>query len=246
MLDAPLTVRELHRSGAEGLLRRPHASIASCPTSSSRPAIRAATVKAARATRSATRSISGRTCAARSGWRSTGRHGRQPVLHHPLAAAAPRRALHRLRARALGHGRRRSDSAVGRDPAGAGLGCGTTRADGRKLKRGRRPPPFFDGRGRLTASCRPSSSRPWLSSPLSVIPPFSGFTARALTTSISGCRLARAPESAPVASGHLPLYVSAAREPGHVSARLTAAKGRGRTAFNLTRGGLSWPPSYQM
>jgi cyclophilin family peptidyl-prolyl cis-trans isomerase len=43
---------------------------------------------------------------------------------------------------------------------------------GGKLKRGRRPPPFIDGRGRLTVSCRPSSSRPWLSSPLSVIPPF--------------------------------------------------------------------------
>ena len=40
------------------------------------------------------------------------------------------------------------------------------------MKRGRRPPPLFDGRGRLTVFCRPSSSRPWLSSPLSVIPPF--------------------------------------------------------------------------
>src|SRR2546427_1601410 len=42
----------------------------------------------------------------------------------------------------------------------------------RTWKRGRQPPPFFDGRGQLTVSCRPSSSRPWLSSPLSVIPPF--------------------------------------------------------------------------
>ena len=40
-----------------------------------------------------------------------------------------------------------------------------------KMKRGRRPPPLY-GRGRLSASCRPSSSRPWLSSPLSLIPPF--------------------------------------------------------------------------
>src|SRR5688572_32319510 len=32
--------------------------------------------------------------------------------------------------------------------------------------------PLFDGRGQLTVSCRPSSSRPWLSLPLSVIPPF--------------------------------------------------------------------------
>ena len=32
--------------------------------------------------------------------------------------------------------------------------------------------PLFDGRGQLSVSCRPSSSRPWLSLPLSVIPPF--------------------------------------------------------------------------
>src|ERR671937_1544178 len=42
----------------------------------------------------------------------------------------------------------------------------------RKLKRGRTNAPFYDGRGQLTVSCRPSSSRPWLSSPLSLIPPF--------------------------------------------------------------------------
>ena len=41
-----------------------------------------------------------------------------------------------------------------------------------KWKRGRLGAPFFDGRGQLTVSCRPSSSRPWLSLPLSVIPPF--------------------------------------------------------------------------
>jgi hypothetical protein len=33
-------------------------------------------------------------------------------------------------------------------------------------------PLFYCGRGRLTVSCRPSSSRPWLSSPLCSIPPF--------------------------------------------------------------------------
>ena len=32
------------------------------------------------------------------------RHWRQPVLHHPLAGAAPRRALHRLRSRGGGDG----------------------------------------------------------------------------------------------------------------------------------------------
>ena len=48
-------------------------STASCPTSSSRTATRAATAKAGPATRSATRSISGPTCAAPSAWRSTGK-----------------------------------------------------------------------------------------------------------------------------------------------------------------------------
>ena len=48
------------------------ASIASCPGSSCRTAIRAATARAAPATRSATRSTSVPTCAARWAWRSTG------------------------------------------------------------------------------------------------------------------------------------------------------------------------------
>src|SRR2546426_2791862 len=56
----------------------------------------------------------------------------------------------------------------------------------RTWKRGRQPPPFFDGRGQLTVSCRPSSSRPWLSSPLSVIPPFKWVClARTLTSSFA-------------------------------------------------------------
>src|SRR3954454_20943015 len=41
-----------------------------------------------------------------------------------------------------------------------------------EIEKGATAAPFFDGRGQLTASCRPSSSRPWLSSPLSFIPPF--------------------------------------------------------------------------
>ena len=60
-----------------------------------------------RATPFATRSTSGRTCAAPSAWRSTGGHRRQPVLHHALAGAAPRRALHRVRPRGGRDGRRR-------------------------------------------------------------------------------------------------------------------------------------------
>ena len=64
--------RELHRARAQGLLQRPQRSTASCRTSSCRTAIRAATAKAGPATRSATRSTSGRTCAAPSAWRSTG------------------------------------------------------------------------------------------------------------------------------------------------------------------------------
>ena len=64
---------QLHLAGAAQLPRRRRRSIASSRTSSCRTAIRAATAKAARATRFATRSISGRICAARSGWRSTGK-----------------------------------------------------------------------------------------------------------------------------------------------------------------------------
>ena len=40
-------------------------------------------------------------------------HRRQPVLHHALAAAAPRRALYGVRSRGERDGRRRSDRAVG-------------------------------------------------------------------------------------------------------------------------------------
>ena len=50
------------------------------------------------------------------------RHRRQPVLHHALAAAAPRRPLHGVRAGGRGHGRGRSAAAVGSDPDRAGVG----------------------------------------------------------------------------------------------------------------------------
>src|SRR5438034_4016177 len=45
--------------------------------------------------------------------------------------------------------------------------------------------PLFDGRGQLSVSCRPSSSRPWLSLPLSVIPPFIWVCLREVLTSPS-------------------------------------------------------------
>ena len=64
-----------------------------------------------------------------------------------------------------------------------------------KLKKGATAAPFFDGRGQLTVSCRPSSSRPWLSSPLSVIPPFIWVYLRERSRHrFSGCRLARSPD----------------------------------------------------
>ena len=72
-------------------------------------------------------------------------------------------------------------------------------------KGGDTAPPFFDGRGQLTVSCRPSSSRPWLSLPLSVIPPFiwvylreGSFVTRSPP---GGCRLARSPDAGPLRVG---------------------------------------------
>ena len=50
------------------------------------------------------------------------RHRRQPVLHHALAAAAPRREVHGLRPRDRRHGRRRSDSAGRRHSPRARVG----------------------------------------------------------------------------------------------------------------------------
>jgi hypothetical protein len=63
-----------------------------------------------------------------------------------------------------------------------------------KLKRGRRPPPFMSGEVGFTVSCRPSSSRPWLSSPLSVIPPFMLGFCESAHAHQCGCRLARSPD----------------------------------------------------
>ena len=72
VLDAPRTVANFIALARKGYFDG-FAGIASCRTSSCRTAIRAATARAGRATRFATRSTSGPTCAAPSAWRSTGR-----------------------------------------------------------------------------------------------------------------------------------------------------------------------------
>src|SRR6266545_6350657 len=65
--------------------------------------------------------------------------------------------------------------------------------------------PLFDGRGQLTVSCRPSSSRPWLSSPLSVIPPFTWVTCESALEIASVAAAWHAhPTPALCAPGHLP------------------------------------------
>ncbi len=165
--------RELRHAGAQGILRRRRRSTASCRISWCRPAIRAATAKADRATRFATSSTSGRTCAAPSAWRSTG-----PTPAAVSSSSRTRRSRTSTRKYTV-FGRVISgmdvvdqieQGDVIRRVQDLGWNGDATRAT--KLKRGRRPPPFSDGRGQLTASCRPSSSRPWLSLPLSFIPPF--------------------------------------------------------------------------
>src|SRR6266850_4693 len=56
------------------------------------------------------------------GARSLAGHRRQPVLHHALSAASPRRAVHRLRPHHRRHGCRGSDSTMGCDPPRQDLG----------------------------------------------------------------------------------------------------------------------------
>jgi hypothetical protein len=70
----------------------------------------------------------------------------------------------------------------------AAFGGDTSEVESKKWKKGATAAPFsYCGRGRLSVSCRPSSSRPWLSSPLSFIPPFMWVSRE----HCSGCRLAR-------------------------------------------------------
>ena len=125
------------------------------------------------------------------------RHGRQPVLHHALTAAAPRRPIHGVRPCRQRHGGGRSDQAGRRDSADSGVGrvglggvalsgngvwfgpevCTVHRAEARCT---------VDWCARATASCRPSSSRPWLLSwplclsPLSLV----GFCLRGAVTAL--------------------------------------------------------------
>ena len=90
--------------------------------------------------------------------------------------------------------------AGGRDSAGAGVGRADDAVTGTRrrpyAKKGATGAPFFGGRGRLTASCRPSSSRPWLLSlPLRLSPPslWDSESRGALYRSQRRCRLARRP-----------------------------------------------------
>src|SRR5258708_3125609 len=93
--------------------------------------------------------------------------------------------------------------------------------------------PLFDGRGQLSVSCRPSSSRPWLSLPLSVIPPFIWVYLREVLTSPSVAAAWHAhPMPALFASGHLP--------------RSYALGGRGQGILKLNREGGSSASSYQI
>src|SRR3954454_9250285 len=79
-------------------------------------------------------------------------------------------------------------------PSGDGvLRGGTCVRWGRKVKRGRRPPPFFRT-GEVTASFRPSSSRPWLSSPCLLSPPSCWDYCASAHAHHRGCRLARSPD----------------------------------------------------
>ena len=92
------------------------------------------------------------------------RHRRQPVLHHPLAAAPSRRQVHRLRPRGGRHGRRGSPAAVGCDPARPQLGrdrtdhaVGPAAAAPAYKKNGGEVTPVI-GASKLSASSQPSSS----------------------------------------------------------------------------------------
>ena len=110
-------------------------------------------------------------------------HRRQPVLHHALTAAAPRRALHGLRSRGERDGGGGSDCAVGISCGACGSGTGSPHRSN--------PVPVGCLKAAVTASSRPSSSRPLLSSP-SESPPSRGVI-REVFAAASGalCRLAR-------------------------------------------------------
>ncbi len=143
------------------------------------------------------------------------RHRRQPVLHHALAAAAPRRPLHGVRARRQRHGRRRSDPGGRCDPADARVGREVL-ALSAYSKKGATAAPFYPttrdsaggprmfGAGKAAYRFLP----PFFFPPLAVffaialIPPFARGFLRGLSPRCSAAAvLARRPAlSAPVAS----------------------------------------------
>ena len=98
VLDAPLTVAQLHRAGPQRLLQRPRhpsrrARLRGPGWRSARRRRRRPGLLDSRRAQRAAVSARHRRHGAR-----LARHRRQPVLHHPLAAAAPRRAATRCSA----------------------------------------------------------------------------------------------------------------------------------------------------
>ena len=123
--------QQFHRAGAERASTTASRSIASCPTSSCSTATRAATARADRVTRFATRSTSGPTSAARSGmaldWKDTGgsqyfiTHSPQPHLDDRYTVFGY--VVNGMDDRGPGEpvGRDQADSHLGRDHAAVGL-----------------------------------------------------------------------------------------------------------------------------
>ena len=125
ILDAPLTVAQLHRAGAQGLLQRHR-------DPPRRPRLRRAGRRSARRRRGRSRVHDPRRdqpaalpARHRRHGARLGGHRRQPVLHHALAAAASRRALHGVRPRGERHGRRGSGCSSGTWCGGSGSGTGS-------------------------------------------------------------------------------------------------------------------------
>ena len=192
-----------------------------CRISSCRTAIRAATVKAALAT--LRDELNERAVSAR-----RRRHGARPVADsggsqyssrsHPTA---PRCEVQPSSAASSRHGGGRADpqwdvirrvrvwdgqQMTASDRIRIGIRFAV------EIERGATAAPFICGRGQLTVSCRPSSSRPWLSSPLSFIPPFNvGFSVASAHVIIRGCRLARSPDVGARPSGHRAYHLRVAR-----------------------------------
>ena len=151
----------------------------------------------------------------------------------------------------VGHGGRRSDSAVGCDAARAGVGrrAVTTRAwtlfrRGQKVEKGATAAPLF-----LTGEV----SLPLLAGLLLpalgflrhclLSPPSCGFHLRERSRLQCGCRLARSPVDRHSSLRGTFRSTSRLREPVQLRDRCERARS---SDLNLTRAGLSSPPSYQM